>query len=303
MELNDNEMTKNKKHPGGIPSQPKPPFCDEFPTDCHFEMKSYPAGATVRNDDTDANYLIFCRSGHVRITSTLFHDEILCAGEVMFIPRVSECSGTALSDVTLLVHRFNNTVCRTEKCILSYLYSHRKSGAKKYCNKLAAPDSMQRFMHTVATYIADETHDSELWKLKHKELIWVFTRYYAAEELRMFFHPMTDDQVPFRSLVLTHYRKANCTEELAELCGYGVHTFRRTFRKEFGVPVYRWLIMKRTEHIRYRLTQTFIPLADIIDEFNFSSPQQFNSFCKQYLGDTPGNLRKSAQTPPEPPAR
>lgn len=58
-------------------------------------------------------------------TSTFFHDEILCAGEVMFVPRGSEYSGVALSDVTLLVHKYNNTICRAENCILSYLYSHK----------------------------------------------------------------------------------------------------------------------------------------------------------------------------------
>lgn len=293
-----NNVTMNKKRSNTTFPESKPPFCDEYPVDCSFEMKGYPTGATVHNDDTDINYLIFCRSGHVRITSTLFHDEILCTGEVMFLPRASECSGTVLSDVTLLVHKFNNTVCRTEKCILSYLYSHRHTGSKRYCSKLTVPNSMRALVNSVATYIMDKTDDPELWKLKHKELIWVFTRYYAAEELRSFFHPIINEQVPFKSLVMTHYRKANYTEELAGLCGYGIHTFRRVFKKEFGIPVYRWLIMKRTEHIRYRLSQTSIPLADIIEEFNFSSPQQFNSFCKQYLGDTPGNLRKSVQTPP-----
>lgn len=273
----------------------QPSFCDEFPTDCSFEMQNYPAGTTICNKDTNINYLIFCFSGHARITSTLFHDEILCTGEVMFIPRMSECSGTALSDVTLLVHKFNNTVCQTEKCILSFLYSHRYIDSKIYCCKLTAPNSMQVLMNTVTTYITDKTHDADLWKLKHKELIWIFTRYYAAEELRMFFHPMTDEQVPFRNLVLTHYRKANDTEELANLCGYGIHTFRRLFKKEFDVPVYQWLIKKRAENIQYRLLQPFVPLTDIIDEFNFSSPQHFNSFCKKYLGDTPGNLRKSMQ--------
>lgn len=253
----------------------------------------------MNNDDTNINYLIFCQSGHARITSTLFHDEILCAGEVMFVPRGSECSGTALSDVTLLVHKFNNTVCRAEKCILSYLYSHRLPDSKIYCCKLTAPTSMRVLMDTVATYITDETHDSDLWKLKHKELIWVFTRYYTAEELRIFFHPMTGEQIPFRNLVLTHYRKANNTEELAGLCGYSIHTFRRVFKKEFDIPVYQWLIKKRAENIRYRLSQFFVPLTDIIDEFNFSSAQHFSSFCKQYLGDTPGNLRKAMQVAPE----
>lgn len=270
----------------------KPPFCNESPTDCSFEMKSYSVGAKVSNNDITVNYLIFCNSGHARITSTLFHDETLCAGEIMFVPRMSECSGLALSDVTLLVHKFNNTVCRTEKCILSYLYSHRHIDSKIYCCKLTAPNSMQVLMSTVATYITDGVYDADLWKLKHKEFIWVFTRYYAAEELRPFFHPMTDEQVPFRSLVLTHYRKAEFTNKLAELCGYGLHNFRKVFKKEFGMSPYQWLMMKRVENIKYKLSQTYIPFADIIDEFNFSSPAHFSNFCKRYLGDTPTNIRK-----------
>lgn len=269
-------------------------FCDEFPTDCSFEIQSYPVGTTVHNDSTNINYLIFCWSGHARITSTLFHDEILCAGEVMFIPRMSEYTGIALSDMTLLVHKFNNTVCQTEKCILSYLYLHsdRNITAKLYCCKLSIPNSMQILMNTVVTYISDKMDDPDLWKLKHKELIWVFTRYYTAEELRVFFHPMTDEQVPFKSLVLTHYPKAEFTDKLAEMCGYGLHNFRRIFKKEFGMSPYRWLMMKRAENIKYKLSQTYIPLMDIIDEFNFSSPAHFSNFCKRFLGDTPSNIRK-----------
>lgn len=268
------------------------PFCDEFPSDCSFEGKNYPEGTTVHNDDTNINYLIFCRTGHIRISSTLFHDEILCAGEVMFVPRGSECSGVALSDATLLVHKFNNTVCQHEKCILAYLYSHRHLRSKIYCSKLTVPKSLQILISGIVSYLTDGTHDNGLWKLKHKELIWVFTRYYDAEELQSFFHPMTDEQVPFRNLVMTHYRKANNTEELAELCGYGVHTFRRTFKNEFGVPVHQWLIKKRAENVNFRLSQTYIPFSDIIDEFNFSSPQELNRFCKANIGDTPSNIRQ-----------
>ena len=271
-------------------------LCDENPTDCHFELKTFVQGTTAHNDDSNINYLIYCQSGHARILSSFFYNEILCAGEIMFISRQSECSGIALSDITVLVHKFNNTICQSEKCILNYLYSHRYIQSKIYCCKLIVPESLQILMNGIISYITDETYDSELWYIKHKELIWGFTRYYGAEELRSFFHPMTDEQVPFRSLVITHYRKANNTVELAELCGYGVHTFRRIFKNEFGTSVYQWLIQKRAEHIKYRLSMSYFPLSDIIDEFNFSSAQHFNSFCKQYLGDTPGNLRKENNT-------
>lgn len=212
----------------------------------------------------------------------------------MFIPRMNEYSGTALSNAVLVVHKFNNTICRSERCILSFLYSHKHIKNKIHSSKLVVVDSMKILAANITSYIADGMRAHDLWQMKHKELIWVFTRYYTAEELRSFFHPLTDEDVPFKSLVMTHYRKANSTEELAGLCGYGVHTFRRKFKKEFDTPVYQWLIKKRAEHVRYRLSQTFIPLADIIEEFKFSSPQHFNSFCNQYLGDTPGNLRKVA---------
>lgn len=267
-------------------------FCDENPIDCCFSLKIYPAGTIVHNDDTNINYLIFCLTGHARITSTLFNDEILRAGEVMFIPRGSEYHSVALSDITLLVHKFNNTVCQSEKCILAYLYSHRHIQSKIYCSKLAIPKPLQVLVNGIVSYLTDEAHDSDLWKLKHKELIWAFTRYYNAEELRSFFHPMTDEQIPFKNLVMAHYHKANNTEELAKLCGYGIHTFRRTFKTEFGISVYQWLIQKRAERIKYRLSMSYIPLSDIIDELNFSSAQHFTSFCKKYLGDTPGNIRK-----------
>lgn len=274
------------------PSKYKPPLCDENPNDCHFEVGSHLAGEKVRNDDMNINYLIFCRSGHAQISSTLFHDEILCAGEVMFVPRGSECSGVALSDVTLLVHKFNNTVCQHEKCILAYLYSHRHVRSKIYCCKLTVPESLQILISGIISYLTDEMHDNDLWKLKHKELIWGFTRYYELEELQSFFHPMTDEQVPFRNLVITYYRKANNTEKLAELCGYGVHTFRRIFKNEFGVSVHQWLIKKRAENVKFRLSQIYIPFSDIINEFNFSSPQEFNRFCKANIGDTPSNIRQ-----------
>ncbi|WP_288259023.1 helix-turn-helix transcriptional regulator [uncultured Bacteroides sp.] len=273
------------------PSRQKPPLCNEIPTDCHFEVKSYPAGVTLHSDDRNSNYLIFCQSGHVRITSTLFYDEILCAGEVMFVPRTSEWSGVALSDTTFIVHRFNNTVCHSGQCIFSYLYSNRHIDNKIYCCKLSAPHALQNLMGGIVSFVTDGTHDPDLWHLKHKELIWVFTRYFDAAELLSFFQPMTNEQVPFRSLVLTHYRKAEFTDKLAEMCGYGLHNFRRIFKKEFGMSPYKWLMMKRSEHIRYRLSQGYIPFADIIDEFRFSSPAHFCNFCKQYLGDTPSNLR------------
>lgn len=278
-------------------------FCAEHPSGCSFGFIRYERGAERTSYGLEQHVLLFCKSGHIRITSNLFQEEYLCAGEILFIPRGSDYHGVALSDTTLLIHCFNNTVCHIENCILSFLYTHKhiepQAGKTYYYNKLTACGTLSHLMEGVNGYLDDDTHEPALWGLKHKELIWLFTKYYTPEDLRLFFHPMTDEDVPFKTLVLAHYRKAEYTDALAEMCGYGLYTFRRIFKKEFGMSPYKWLMAKRAEHIRHRLSLPYIPFADIIEEFHFSSAGHFSNFCKQYLGDTPTNLRKILPEEPE----
>lgn len=271
-------------------------ICAENPSGCSFRFIRYEQGIERTSYGLEQHALLFCQSGHIRLSSNLFQEEYLCAGEILFIPRGSDYHGMALSDTTLLIHYFNNTVCHIENCILSFLYTHKhiepQAGKTYFYSKLSACGQLAHIMDGVGGYLKDNKHEPALWGLKHKELIWLFTKYYTPEELRLFFHPMLDDDIPFKSLVLTHYRKAEFTDTLAEMCSYGLYTFRRVFKKEFGISPYKWLTMKRAEHIRHRLSLPYIPFADIIEEFHFSSAGHFSNFCKQSLGDTPTNLRK-----------
>lgn len=269
--------------------------CTETPDNCHFQILELEEGKHFCNTPNNMNYLIYCQNGEIELTGNLFKQEILYAQEILFIPNMADCEGYAKKNTKLIVHTFNNTVCRPEHCILSYLYSHKKriqSPATTYSCKLPAQQVIITFMESICHYIADGTGDLLLWHLKHKELIRLFSRYYLNKELQAFFHPMTDERIPFRNLVLSHYLQAQTVKELARLCGYGMETFRRRFDMEFGMPVYQWLQQKRAEHVRYRLSFEYIPFQDIIEEFHFVSPQQFTRFCKNYLGDTPTNLRK-----------
>lgn len=271
-------------------------ICTESSIGCSFQTVFYQKDSELFSNEQKQHLLIFCQQGHIRVSSNLFKEEFLCAGEILFIPRSSDYHGVALSDVTLLIHYFNNTVCQVENCILSFLYTHKhiahKEGKPYYYSKLTACGQLSHLMDGVGGYLSDDKHEPPLWELKHKELIWLFTKYYSPEELLLFFHPMIGEEIPFKSLVLAHYRKAEYTDKLAEMCGYSLHTFRRIFKSEFGISVHKWLTSKRAELIRYRLSLACIPFSDIIAEFHFSSPQQFNRFCKDNLGDAPQNLRR-----------
>ena len=272
--------------------RPSRSFCDEPVVDCDFERRSLSAEVTVHYR-TEANCLLFCRMGCARITSTLFQNKMLYAGEVRFIPRGCEYCIMVGDEAKLLVHHFNHMTCIPGECALSRLFFPYRFQSKKYCCKLDIRPSLLTLVDGIFSYIEDAKHDFLLWYLKHRELVWVFTRYYSIDELCSFFQPIEEEQSSFKKLVFTHYHKTKFTGELAGMCDYGVHNFRKVFRKEFSVPPYRWMILKRAEHVRFRLTMSRVPFADIIEEFNFSSPAHFTTFCKRYLGDTPSNLRKS----------
>lgn len=268
--------------------------CDEQPTDCIFRFAEYRQGETFNHGYEDTHYIVYCSRGVTRLQSNLFKEEVIYGGEILFLPRMADCRGEVMNDSHVIIHTFNNSVCTPENCILSYLYRHNRQAisTSEYRCKLLSHKALDTFMESITHYLTDGTDTSHLWRMKHRELIYLLCQYYQLEELQAFFNPMVGDNVPFKNLVMAHYRKANQAEELAQLCGYSVSTFRRIFKKEFNMPVYQWLVEKRAEHISHKLSMAHIPFVDIIDEFNFSSPQHFNSFCKQYLGDTPSNLRK-----------
>lgn len=275
-------------------------LCYWIPDHCSFFLTDYKRDVDMfKNEDYNTNYIIFCQEGSICFTSNLFQEITLYMGEILFLPRMVDCQRRVLKDSRIVVHTFNNTVCRPEECILNYLYSHKKkqdnSENMLLCYKLSANKAIFTFMQSICHYIEDGIANLFLWHLKHKEFMRLFSHYYKIDELQAFFYQMTSDSIPFKSLVLSHYQKAGNTQELADLCGYGITTFRRIFKEEFGISVYQWLIEKRSEHILYRLSFPYIPFKDIMEEFNFSSPQQFNRFCKTNLGDSPTNLRKKQQ--------
>lgn len=269
--------------------------CNENPDGCRFMQVDYDTNEVFTIRHASMNHLMYCEKGSVRISSNLFKEEIIHEGEILFLPRVSDYRGEATENTRFVIHLFNHTVCRPEDCILSYLYTHRKRNNPDrigYQCHLNGFQAIRTFMESITNYLADGTGDTFLWNLKHKELIRMLCRYYPPATLQSFFHPLTDEDVPFKSLVMSHYQQAKTAKELAEICGYGIETFRRLFNEEFHTPIYQWLLKKKAELVLFRLSIPHVSIKEIIQEMDFNSPQHFNRFCKSNLGDTPGRLQE-----------
>lgn len=60
--------------------------CHEKSDNCNFLIKEYQRGETFYNVNKEMNYLVFCQEGEVHLTSSLFRENILYGGEIMFLP-------------------------------------------------------------------------------------------------------------------------------------------------------------------------------------------------------------------------
>ena len=143
--------------------------CDETPDNCNFLLVCYLTGETFSNKNKGVNYIVFCRKGEVHLTSSLFREETLHGGDILFLPRMADCQGEILEDTDAVIHTFNNTVCRPENCILNYLYTHKKKeeggSPTTYCCKLPAHETITLFMESICRYLTDGTEDIQLWYL------------------------------------------------------------------------------------------------------------------------------------------
>ncbi len=69
--------------------------------------------------------------------------------------------------------------------------------------------------------------------------------------------------------------------ELAQICGYSVSSFKRAFKEIFDEPIYQWILGKKADRLKERLSGEEVNLKEIIYEFGFfSSPAHFTKFCK-----------------------
>ena len=84
-------------------------------------------------------------------------------------------------------------------------------------------------------------------------------------------------------------------EELAEKCGMEYGSFRRKMKKGTGDTAKQWVIKERAKDVEHYLMNTSFTLTEVAFTTGFASTSNLNDFCRAYLLDTPGEIRRKAQ--------
>lgn len=79
--------------------------------------------------------------------------------------------------------------------------------------------------------------------------------------------------------------------ELAAVAGFSVSHFKQLFREAAGMPVHRFVLLRRVERARALLLQGRLSNTDIALEAGFSHPSHMARCMRQFLGVAPAQLR------------
>lgn len=146
-------------------------------------------------------------------------------------------------------------------------------------------------MKQIQTYLQDSKCCHHLQELKRKEISILLKHLYTVEELAPLITDMLQTSNDFKATVLYHAATARNAKELAQLCGYTMKTFERTFKQQFGTTPYQWINKQKYAQLIENLSNKDLSIKQIAMMMQFTSSSHLNTFCKKQFGVTTSQLR------------
>lgn len=243
---------------------------------------------------TNANLIVLFLKGSFTVTSHFFKDRFINQDEMIVLPRGDSYSIKASKHARLLFFRFAEPTSSCARQILnSYKYVTDES---KYTGcALPIKDPIDSYIQLLSIYLSAGIKCEHLIDLKKDEFFLSLRWFYSKEDLARFFYPILYCTCSFRQNVMKSLEHANSVSELIEACNMSKSLFYKRFKDEFGTSAKQWLINQLKDRIRKKILEPEITAKDLMNEFNFSSPEHLNLFCKKQFGMTPSQLIKSHQ--------
>jgi AraC-like DNA-binding protein len=265
--------------------------CSEYVSDYNIGFKHYrmSKGECAVLSNADYNCLFFCLSGSITVS---FEAEsyVLTKNTLGFFPLCPEYKIQATADADIVLHYFNKPIDLCEKLALENLSSF--IGKKAHTPVIKTKPPLKTFLASVILYLDEGASCKHLHEIKQKEMFFTFRFFYTKAEVAGLFAPIISQNLDFRDKVLSNYLKTNSVKELAQVCNYSLSSFNRNFKSNFHESPYTWLQNQKLKYITVKLANKNIPFSQIIDEFKFSSPAHFTTYCKKHLLVTPSQYRK-----------
>lgn len=150
------------------------------------------------------------------------------------------------------------------------------------------------FFHTIERLITSRLHLSSP-QLEHLKLCELF-QLLMAQPGCCISHAICNaltEQIPqLPEIMRANIMRNLSLQELSQLCGMSLSTFKNEFRRYFHTSPHKWLITQRLAHARLQLLTTQKSIATIAHESHFNTSSHFIKLFREQYGTTPAAYRE-----------
>lgn len=262
--------------------------------DTTFEFKSTEKESEYSDTFIKENLIILFLKGSFRVTSHYFHDQFIHQDEMIVLPQGDSYTITTGKNSRMLLFRFE---APTSSCAKQLLNSYKHTcGPTPYKGVvLNIKDPIEEYIQLLYLYISKGIKCEHLFEIKKDEFFLSLRWFYSKDDLSNFFYPIIHCTCTFRKTIMENLNVVNNVADMIEACNMSKSLFYKRFKNEFGISAKQWLIAQLKERMRRKVLEPEVTAKDLMNEFNFSSPEHLNLFCKKQFGMTPSQLIKSHQ--------
>lgn len=255
-----------------------------------FELLDKSEGILQAKPGSYNDMIIFILNGSIKIKSSHTNTKLISEPNMAFLKVYENYTYEIAPLSKILVFYFNSL---TFDELLNFQAQHDLLPESAFkCIELEILTPLKNFLELIVLYLENKYQSYKLYASSKEELFYLLKIIYSKEELGEFFYLLANTPSEFEKLVAANYMNVKNVQELANIMGYGINSFRNKFKETFGIPAYQWLQNEKAKRILNCLITKEKDFKSIIDEFDFSSHSHFYKFCKLQYGLTPDELRK-----------
>lgn len=152
---------------------------------------------------------------------------------------------------------------------------------------------IRTFFTNLNGYLSDEQfrHDDAAENIKMTELIYHIVSHDDGCIKSKILNNIDVEKESFEQLVFDNIFKDVSIEELASEANRSLTSFKKEFRKLFGLPPHKWFIRQRLMHARLLLISTSYSVSEIGAQCTFPNTSHFIKLFKKEYAMTPAAYR------------
>jgi AraC-like DNA-binding protein len=153
--------------------------------------------------------------------------------------------------------------------------------------------ALSAFFQAMTVYFAgDEKPPETLLKLKLRELLTSILVSESNRTLSAYFRSLAaSDHPPIEAIMEMNFRHNLPLGAFAQMCHRSLSSFKREFRKHYGVSPGKWLLDRRLEHSASLLRTTEMSVTEVMLECGFEDLSHFSRAFKEKFGQAPSAYR------------